>query len=380
MIHYLSSTNLKKFKGKTCLLRIDLNIERGEEEHSFRIKAFLPTIKLLLEHGIKVVLISHHGRYGGKGRNKAISLKRFKKIFSTKLKHSVVFIPGFNFLRLNKQIKESKERVFLLENLRFKKEEKINDASFAKKLAGLGDFYVNDAFAVSHRKNASVAAITKHLPSFAGLLLEKEMKNLYRAMKKYKKPLIVVIGGVKASSKIEVMKKFWKKADRFLVGGGVATAFMVAKGLPVGDSIYDKDAILKIKKFIDSKKVFLPLDFKMKGDAIFDIGEITAKIYVKEIKRAKTIIWSGPMGYFEKKEFSGGSEKIARAIAGSKAFSVVGGGETTSLLVRMKLINKFNFVSTGGGAMLAYLAGKKLPGIEALHQKNKKSRKQKTRK
>lgn len=366
MIRFLDNKVLKKYKGKTAILRIDLNIEKGEEKSSFRVSAVLPTVRLFLKYGVRVVLISHRGRYGGKGRDRAISLRPFAKILSAELGKKIVFVPGFDFRKIKAKIERSENSVFLLENLRFRADEEQNSAKFARKLALLGDFYVNDAFAVSHRKNASVVAITRFLPSYGGPLLKREVDNLERVMKRFKRPLTLIIGGAKVSTKIGVLDYFWRKADRFLLGGGMANAFMVAKGLRIGDSLYDRSAIPKIKKYLKSKNIFLPMDFRMEGNSILDIGDVTARIYTREIKKSKTVIWNGPLGYFEKKRFAQGSEKVAKAIASSKAFSVAGGGETTTLLMRLGLIKKFSFVSTGGGAMLDYLAGKKLPGIEAL--------------
>ncbi len=262
-----------------------------------------------------------------------------------------------------------------MENLRFSPEEEKNDKDFAKLLASLGDIYINDAFAVSHRANASVEAITQFLPSYAGLLLEKEISNLDAVMKKFKKPLVVILGGAKVSDKIGLINNFLKKADYFLIGGAMANTFFVFEGLPVGDSFYEKTRLpagrqgytREITREI-GRKIILPIDVVIYKRRILDIGPETVKKYDEIIKKAKTIIWNGPMGMFEDKKFAKGTEEIAAAILkNKKAKTVIGGGETISALKPKTYNLKPNiFLSTGGGAMLEYLAGKKLPGIEAL--------------
>lgn len=370
-IPQLNQSNLKKWRGKTCILRADLDIKSGEEHITLRIPAILPTIHLLLKHEIKVVLMGHRGR--PTTRKPTLSLNPFAKLLAKKLKQKVTFIPHFNFSRIQKQIQKSKNQVFLLENLRFLPAERKNSARLAKTLASLGDFFVNDAFAVSHHKNASVVAIAKFLPSYAGLHLELEMQRLTYVMKHFKHPLTIILGGVKVLGKVGVIQYFWKKADYFLLGGGPANTFFAAKGLPIGNSIFEPHAVPLIKKFINSDKIKLPTDLKIKNRQIFDIGPQTVRKYSEIIKRSKTVIWNGPLGLFEKKEYAEGTRGIWKAILNNKkALIVVGGGETTASL---KLItnyqslitrNKNIFVSTGGGAMLTYLSGKKLPGIEVL--------------
>lgn len=337
---YLSQLKPDQLKGKTCLVRVDLNVE-DEKKDNFRLQAILPTLKFLIKNKAKIIILSHRGR-----RPKLLSLKPFAKIISRLLKKPVRF----------------------LENLRFSAGEEKNDKKFAKRLAALGDIYINDAFAVSHRQNASVVAITKFLPSYAGLLLEKEIKNLGSAMKNFRKPLIVVLGGVKVSDKIGLIKYFFKKADYFLIGGAMANTFFAAFDLPIGDSVFEKKMIFSAKKLLKSSKIILPVDAKIENRKILDIGPETIKKYGEIIKKAKTIIWNGPIGYFENSKFARGTEEIVKIILkNKKAKIVIGGGETTSLLKLKNLKLKNNtFVSTGGGAMLEYLAGKKLPGLEAL--------------
>jgi len=254
MPRYLSNINLRKLSGKTCLLRVDLNIEPGEEKNAYRVDVVLPTIKLLLKNKIKVVILSHRGRPVLKSTqllkglksdwdfnkiNRRLSLKSFVPLLTRKLGISLCFIPYEHSWLLDpkKFISQRKERLFLFENLRFYRGEETNDWRLAKFLANWGDFYINDAFAVSHRNNASLTAITKYLPSYAGLLMEKEIRNLDKVMKNYKRPFTIILGGAKISDKIGVIKYFWNKADYFLIGGGPANTFFAAQGLPVGDSL-----------------------------------------------------------------------------------------------------------------------------------------------
>ncbi len=402
---YLSSLKTKNLSGKICLLRADFNIENAElSEKNIhpRIAAVLPAINFLTKKGAKVVILSHRGRpdtTSFKFQTSDFTLKPFAKILSKLLKEPVGFVEfskinnltnltKFNFVRFVR----FKKDVFLLENLRFNPGEEKNDKKFAKRLAILGDFYVNEAFGVSHRKNASVEAITKFLPSYAGFSLESEIKNLSKAINP-RKPLIIVLGGIKIADKIGLIKNFWNKADGFLIGGGIANTFFAAQKMPMGNSVYEKEKLIFCKKLLKSPKIILPVDVIIKNDSILDIGVKTRKNYAEIIKKAKTIIWNGPMGYIEDKKFKKGSEAILKAILESKAFSVIGGGETVALLraqnskfkiPRSRTSNKFLrnytgqasslrgrqnsklFISTGGGAMLEFLAGKKLPGLSAL--------------
>lgn len=362
MISYLSKADKKDLKG-IALLRLDFNTE-----DEWRMEAALPTVRFILKNADKVVIFSHRGRPSK--FDKKLSLKKDAVNLSKMLGKKVVFLPKLDLPKIKKDIAKAKRgSVFVMENLRFFKGEESNDAQFAKKLASLGDFYVNDAFAVSHRKNASVFAITRFLPSFAGLEMEKEIKFLSHVMTKPEKPLIIVLGGAKAHDKLGVLKFFRNKADWFLVGGATADTLLFIGGINVKNSLVDKDKkdLKNLRGVLDYENLILPADVKFENGMILDIGERTAAIFAEKIKKAGTIIWSGPMGAFEKKKFSGGTLAIAKAIAGNKkAFSVAGGGETVAFLKKYKLDKKFTFISTGGGAMLDFLAGEKLPGIAAL--------------
>jgi 3-phosphoglycerate kinase len=374
MIHYLSKTNLRLICG-TALLRLDFNTE-----DDWRMKAVLPTIKFLLKNSCKVVILSHRGRpnpYRLIRANKPIdvsdkkfSLKKDATDLARFLKRKVVFIGHFDFVRIRKMVAEApRGAIFLLENLRFLAGEEKNDLRFAERLASLGDFYVNDAFAVSHRANASVAAITKYLPSYAGFELEAEIAHLSAVIARPKRPLVMIVGGAKISDKLGVLRLFREKADKFLLGGGPANTMLAACGVDVKKSLKDEDGdIVAIKKIARYPNLVLPVDYIWKKDRILDIGPKTEALFVRKIREARTIVWSGPLGLIDEWPYEKGSLAIAKAIAkNSKALSVAGGGETVMFLKRVRLDKKFTFISTGGGAMLDFLAGKKLPGIVALH-------------
>lgn len=395
MIKYLSAQSLKKFAGKTCLLRVDLNVEIGVPLDSYRLEAIIPTVKLLLKNKIKVVILSHRGRPALKSEgklkglrsdwdfneeNRKLSLRPFARTLSGKLKTNISFIPYEKSWIINKKglISKKTERVFLLENLRFYHGEEANDSHFAGFLAQWGDFYVNDAFAVSHRANASVAAITKFLPSYAGPLMEREMKNLDKAMKSHSHPFTVIIGGAKIADKLGIIKNFWNKADSFLIGGGPANTFLKMAGVNIGGSLVDKHLTKLdfVRLYLGSQKIHLPSDLKWMGNKILDVGPQTTKEYSAVIEKSRMIIWNGPMGWFERKGFDTGTKGIWKAVlANKKSKIVIGGGETITsldlLTTNYKLLaNKKRglFLSTGGGAMLEYLSGKKLPGIETLRK------------
>lgn len=337
-MRFLSKIKSGELKDKICLLRLDFNTE-----DNWRMDASLPTIKFLLAKSKSVVILSHKGR--PEGFNESLSLRPIVKILSRKLGKRVIFIPHFRFKEIGELIRSfPKGSLFLLENLRFIRGEAENNSVLAEHLSGLGDVYVNDAFAVSHRANASIVAITEYLPSYAGLELEMEIEQLSHAIKKPKKPLVVILGGLKIEDKLRVTDNLKSKTSAFLVGGAL-----------------DGKIIEKLK----NSKLVLPVDLKKDGNAIRDIGPETVKEFCKIIKTANTVIWNGPLGDIRDKRFQEGTLKIAKCIT-SKEFTIVGGGETVMFLKKKKFDKKMGFISTGGGAMLDFLAGKKLPGIEAL--------------
>jgi len=372
-MNYLRNLSLKYIRGKICLLRIDLNISKPSKE-TLRIKAVIPTIKYLLKNKSKVIILSHKGRPEQKSNIiEKFSLMPFCKLLSYHLKQKIKFIPLQKFFDFD--YRKSDYKIFLLENLRFLQGEKENDKKLAQKLSFLGDFYVNDAFAVCHRKNASLVAITNYLPCFAGFLLEKEMQNLNQAMNKYKKPLVILLGGAKVKGKIKVMKYFLKKADYFLLGGSMAFTFFRALGVPVGNSKVEKDQIPLAGKLLRKikSKIFLPIDTVVENKEIMTIGQATVKQYSDIICKAKTIIWNGPFGFIENKKYREPTLCIAKKVlSNKKAKIIIGGGETTTMITRYKIQDTKIFLSTGGGAMLEYLSGKKLPGIEALKKSSSK--------
>lgn len=353
-----------------AIVRIDLN-----SKDNWRLLCASKTLKLLSQKAKAVLILSHAGRpdIGKPTDLKKFSLKSRVKDISKLLNKEVVFLK--NIAEAEQQFKNCDSgKVFLLENLRFDSGEEKNDKTLAAKLALLGNYYINEAFAVSHRANASVSAITKFIPSFAGFGFEDEVKNLSKAIANPKKPLVVILGGGKSADKVGVIKYLENKAKWFLLGGASANTLMHLAGVDMKDSLRETNPkiLSQMKSLLKLKSVFLPFDCKTEKQAVLDIGELTTKEYAIKIAEAGTIIWAGPVGFFEKKKFANGSLTIAKAIAkNKKSFSIVGGGETVEFLRKNKMDKYFDFVSTGGGAMLEFFAGKKLPGIEALNKNGK---------
>lgn len=362
MIRFLRNASRQSLEG-TALVRLDFNTE-----DTWRLVSAIPTLKFLFWKADRIIIISHKGRPNG--FEKRFSLSSNASVLSRYLRRKVIFTPHFRFSEIRKKIAASPHgSVFLLENLRFIKGEETNDKKLARQLASLGDYYVNDAFAVSHRANASVAAITRFLPSFAGLGLEAEIKNLGVVMKKPKKPLVVIVGGAKAGDKLGVLRYFKNKATAMLLGGAAANTLLEMQGINVGRSVVERERTKELRPLLKSKNVFVPIDYVVSSNKILDVGPKTARHYGFHIKRARTIIWNGPLGVIEKKRFAEGTLSLVRAIGKNKrAFSITGGGETVMFLKKHKLERAFDFISTGGGAMLDFLAGKKLPGIQALEK------------
>lgn len=333
-------------KGKRVILRVDFNVlnEKGKIENDFRIKRTLPTIKLLKKKGAKIILISHIT----KGRGKTLRpVAKYLKIS---------FLADKDLNSIKKKINRMKNGdVVLLENIRIHKEEEKNGENFAKNLASLGDIYINDAFSASHHNHASIAGITKYLPSYAGLLFQEELKHLHSAFYP-KHPFLLILGGIKFGTKLGVLNKFIKIADKIFIGGALANNFFWAKKI-------DK---IDIKKYLRNPKIVVPIDAQRKNKKDLDIGPLAIKQITSLIKEAKFILWNGPVGNYEKKGFEKGTVAIARAIAQSRAKSIIGGGDTVAVVEKLGIINKFSFVSTAGGAMLEFLAKGTLPGIEAL--------------
>ncbi len=361
---YLSKAKPKDLSG-TALLRLDFNTE-----DEWRMEASLPTVRLLMKHAAKIVIVSHRGR--PEGYDKKFSLEHDAKRLSRYLHKPVQFIASTHFADISMAVARAPRRsILLLENLRFWPGEAANDDGFAHSLAGLANYYVNDAFPVSHRAAASVVGVAAHLPSYAGLGLENELMHLSQLSEHPKKPFVIVLGGGKAHDKLGVIQYFRRKADFFLLGGAAANTVLKLRGVNVKKSKIDTDAhdAAFLRSAAHDKHVLTPTDWKIKRAMILDIGPKTAKLFAEKLKTAKTILWSGPMGLIEKAPFRKGNLAIAKAIAANRqAFSVTGGGETVMFLKKYKLDKKFSFISTGGGAMLDFLAGEELPGIAVLQK------------
>ncbi len=379
------------FKNKRVLVRVDFNVPVGndgmvDKTEDWRLGAALPTIRYLIDQEAKIILLAHLGRPGGKVVE-SLRLNPVAKRLEELLGQSVVKLDDCVGREVEERIKDIQAgEVFLLENLRFHAGEKSNQSSFAQQLAKLGEFYVNDAFGVVHRAHASITELPQYLPSCAGLLLEKEIKVMSDVLNNSKRPLVVIIGGVKISTKIKVIKNFLEKADDILLGGALANTVISAKGFAIGRSVVEEDMVEEVKNLqITDTKLHIPVDVvtstNMSGKAakniapiarikkdemILDIGPDTSHLFSEIISRAKTIIWNGPMGLFEVDKFALGSRKVAQAVTQNKNFSLVGGGETISLLEQLNLLGEIKHISTGGGAMLEFLAGTELPGLKAL--------------
>ena len=384
----------ENLKDKMVILRLDLNvpIKNGIIKDETRINKILPIIDFLLKKKSKIIIISHVGRPNGK-IEKVLSLKPICENLKSKVNQDVALIKK-NIFKLKKKdlFKDSKYQIIFLENIRFYREEEKNDINFSEHLARLGDLYVNDAFSCSHRDHASVSNITKFLPSFAGLQLETEINALRKVTSDIKKPISCIIGGSKISTKIGLIKNLIPKFDNIIIAGGMANNILSYKGYPTGKSIKEPNSEKIVKDIFETAKIHscsitFPDDVKVgkslndtatiKGitnvkndELILDIGPKTIKKIKDIIENSQTILWNGPLGYFENINFASGCYEIAKKIVeknkNNQIYSVAGGGDTIAVLNQVNALNSFNFVSTAGGAFLEYLEGKELPGIKAL--------------
>lgn len=354
----------------TYLLAVNLDIKYEEDKSSSeRFLSAVRAVASLANGKNKVVIVSHRGR--PQAREENLSLREFSPLFERKLKKKILFLDNAALKKAKEKITEAQSgSIFLLENTRFLKGETENSLMLAKELASLGDAFVNDDFPTAHRRDASNVGITKYLPSKMGPNFKKEVYLLSRAIDKPMKPFILIIGGAKMADKLGVIKNLLPKTDRILLGGGAANTFLKARGIDIGGSLYEEDMLAKAKILAKNPKMVLPIDYRKDGNKILDIGPKTVRLYRRMIGEAKTIIWGGPMGYYEDKRFANGSREIAKAIASSKAYSIVGGGDTDAVVRELKIGNKIDLVSTGGGAMLDFLAGKKMPALDALWRKS----------
>ena len=380
-------------KGKRVLIRIDANVPivkgRTLDGPHGRIARSTVGINWLSQRGAKVIVMTHLGRPNGR-RISAYSIKPVAKRLSGLLGMSVKVMRSVVGKDVEKLVeKMNNGDVILLENLRFDRREEENAPSLAEALAKFGDLYVNDAFAVSHRAHASVDAITGFLPSYAGPLLANEISVLSKLEEHVKRPFVLVLGGLKMTTKLPIIERFLPQLDQLIVGGALANVFLVAQGTCVGKSVYEEESIDSAKRLLKkyAKKILLPTDVvcvrSLRRDAkqdvksvdaigasdrIVDIGPETRKLFSQALEESKTILWNGPLGYCEIEEFCAGTREVARAIAAQtgKATTIVGGGDTLPVIESLKLADKFTLLSTGGGALLQFLSGESLPGIEAL--------------
>jgi len=372
-----SIKSLKKLEGKKVLLRTDFNVPLGKngvitKEEAVRIEKSLETIQYLKKAGAQIIIISHIGR-DAKDTLRPIATYLSKKI---KLTFVEGHIQDFVHYRIS-QMKNGD--VIMLENLRLDAGEISNSSSFARGLSRLADIYVNDAFAVSHRRHASIVGVPKFIPSYSGFLLEKEVVHLSSIIKKPQKPFFFILGGAKFETKLPLIKKYVGLADSIFIGGALQNNFFKAEGLEIGKSLIDSKRY-NLGSLLRTKKIFLPVDLVVaqgkktrvtkpeevsKDETIVDIGPETVKLIKQKIDSAKMILWNGPLGLYEE-GFVSSTETVAKYIAKAKAFSIIGGGDTVVTIKKLKLENKIDFVSTGGGAMLEYLEKGKLAGIDAL--------------
>ena len=385
----------KDLAGKRVLVRVDFNVPMDKEKKitdDTRIKESLPTIKYLSEKGAKVILVSHLGRPDGITED--LRLDPIAKRLEELLKKKIVKLDDSIGEEVEQAIsKMNNGDVILLENIRFYKEEEANDEQFARKLAELADIYVNDAFGTAHRAHASTAGVAQFLPAYAGFLIQKELDVMGKALADPKRPFVAIIGGAKISTKIAVLKNLLNKVDTLIIGGGMLYTFLKAKGLEIGKSLVEDKSIDQAKVFlaqaeasrakvIYGKDVVVASEMSDKASTKIvkidqippdmigvDAGPETIKEIKEEIKKAGTVVWNGPVGVFEIPKFAKGTNEIARALADSKAISIVGGGDSAAAVEAAGVANKITHISTGGGASLEFLEGKELPGIAALQDK-----------
>lgn len=385
-----------EFFNKKVIVRVDYNVPTDKDNKvtdETRILKSLKTIKFLIDNNAKVILISHKGR--PKEKSKKDSLEPVKEVLEKLLKENninynkVLFIDDCVGEKVKNEIdKMSNKDIAILENLRFYKEEEDNDEEFAKKLASLADIYVSDAFGAIHRAHASITGIAKFIPFYYGYLIKEEVDSLNYVLHAKEKPLVALIGGSKVSSKIDVLKSLINKVDILLIGGAMAYTFLKAKGLDIGKSLVENDRLVFVNELFSianqkGVEIVLPCDhivvedvenykkiIKTSGIEIpenligVDIGPKTIKEFIKYLKKGKVIFWNGPVGIFENKDFAKGTMEIAKGIAKIKAFKVVGGGDSVAAVNQAKVEKGFSHISTGGGASLEYIEGKKLPGLE----------------
>jgi phosphoglycerate kinase len=382
-------------QGKRVLVRVDFNvpIEDGKVKDDSRIRAAIPTIQYLLDHGASVVLMSHLGRPKGKVVE-SFRLRPVAQQLSALLRRPVPITGDPLGIGTRDAVARLKPgQVLMLENLRFHSEEEQNDDDYAKTLASYGEVFVNDAFGTAHRAHASTVGVTKYLPAYAGLLMEAEINALSRLLESVEHPFAAVIGGAKVSGKLGVLDNLMDKVDSFLIGGGMANTFLVAQGFSVGKSLLERDLVEDAKQILDKAQkqgadFILPTDVVVAKEvtrgaehkivpvnkipnswSAVDIGPMTTMAFLQALEPAKTVFWNGPLGVFEVPTFGDGTRAIARYLAAraeSGATVIVGGGDSVAALEELGLTDKMTHISTGGGASLEFLGGRELPGVRAL--------------
>ena len=380
----MQRSNKLEIYNKNVLLRLDLNVPvfEGKILSNFRISKCVPMIMNLLSNNNKVIILSHLGRPKEGSYDESFSLNIIVNTLEQLIGEKVTFckdwIDGVEFNGNN---------IVLCENVRFQEGEKTNSPVLAKKISALGDIYIFDAFGVSHRKTASTYGVSEYLETFAGDLLREEIINAKKLLSTQKRPMTTIISGAKISTKLTLIKKLISKSDNIILGGGILNTFLKAMGHDVGDSLIEDSFVGEAEEILnsnDSKKILMPIDVMVSSssdldnpeireismvqsnDKILDIGKKTIDCYNKVITESSTIFWNGPLGYVEKSPFDNGTIKISKAIASSQAYSVVGGGDTIPIIESLKLQNKFSCLSTGGGSLLKFIEGEKLPVLEML--------------
>lgn len=384
-------------RGKRVLVRVDFNVPlaEGMVTDDTRVRAALPTLRYLVDHGARVIVMSHLGRPKGE-RDPQYSLRPVRRVLQRLLGRNVVFVDDI----IGSEAHEAVDRmvggeIIMLENLRFHPGEKANDPEFAKALASLADIYVNDAFGAAHRSHASTVGVAQFLPAVAGLLLAREVETLTAMLTDPERPFVAILGGSKVSDKIGVIDRMLECIDTLLIGGGMCFTFLVAKGVDVGKSLVEPEWIEPARQMLDRAlergvEIMLPVDFVVADQIVedadttivgreeipsgmmgLDIGPTTTELYRGAISTARTIFWNGPMGVFEMSPFETGTREVAVAVArNNRAVSIIGGGDSVAALKKFDLEERVTFVSTGGGASMKLLEGAPLPGVEALADKD----------